>query len=330
MESLWQRLQLLSEHPSGVIDWASYRDSVCLVPLLSSGLLCFQGEESQAFLQGQLSSDVRQLNGENCQLSSYSTPKGRMQATFRVWKLQADYLLELPLAMLPALQKRLSMFIMRSKTKALDVSADWGLIGVVGGAARQWVEAIAGQALQDNAVHAMPRGAILALPGNRFILQVSADRFAQFWAEIKTQGVVSPEAVWEYASILAGEPRVTPATQEAFVAQMANLELVGGVSFTKGCYPGQEIVARTQYLGKLKRRTFRAHVASDSAVPGMEVFSPEMNGQASGQLMRVSPAPEGGQEILVVAQISSLEHGLHLGGIDGPVLDMRPLPYEVA
>ena len=331
MESIWHRLQLLTDTASTLAtDWTSYASSTCLVPLLGSGLLCFQGEESQSFLQGQLSSDIRLLTGANCQLSSYSTPKGRMQATFLAWKSEADYLLELPLLMLPALQKRLSMFIMRSKTKAIDASGDWGLIGVVGVQARQCAEAWAGKPLQDNEVFAQAKGQVLALPGNRFMLAIPADQLVEQWSQLCTQGVPASEALWEYASIVAGEPRVTPATQEAFVAQMANLELVGGVSFTKGCYPGQEIVARTQYLGKLKRRAFRAHVKADAVEPGMEVYSVEMNGQPSGVVMRASSAPEGGSELLVVAQMSSLEHGLHLGAVDGPLLEIRPLPYEVA
>jgi folate-binding protein YgfZ len=137
------------------------------------------------------------------------------------------------------------------------------------------------------------------------------------------------EPVWRLTEVRAGTPWITASTQEEFVPQMANMELIGAVSFNKGCYPGQEIVARTQYLGKLKRRMLRVRIDADVAA-GQDVFSPEMNGQASGKIMLAAPVGAGASEALVVVQMSSVEHGLHLGDVAGPKAEVLDLPYAVA
>jgi folate-binding protein YgfZ len=133
---------------------------------------------------------------------------------------------------------------------------------------------------------------------------------------------------WEWSLIQAGVPVVVAATQEAFVPQMANFDLVGGVSFKKGCYPGQEIVARTQYRGILKRRMALAHVAGgERPQPGQAVYSKEFGDQAAGTIVNAAPSPTGGFDALVVAQIESLGNGeLHLKSLDGPAMEVRKVP----
>jgi hypothetical protein len=125
---------------------------------------------------------------------------------------------------------------------------------------------------------------------------------------------------------------VTLPTQEEFVAQMLNYELIGGVSFSKGCYPGQEIVARTQYLGKLKKRMYRVRLGEGTApVPGQDLYAPDFPDQSAGKLVNVAPAAEGGFEALAVLQTSSAEAGeVHLGSPDGPRLEFLPLPYALS
>jgi tRNA-modifying protein YgfZ len=136
--------------------------------------------------------------------------------------------------------------------------------------------------------------------------------------------------VWNLLDIRAGIAWITPATQEQFVAQMTNYELIGGVDFKKGCYPGQEIVARTQYLGKLKRRMYRIHVDSALAA-GDELFSADFDGQASGMIVNAAPAPNGGFEALAVIQIeSAASQTMHVRTIDGPILKILDLPYAIS
>jgi len=162
-------------------------------------------------------------------------------------------------------------------------------------------------------------GIVVALGGERYLALMPA-------ASAPAPNA-SPDA-WELASIRAGVPVITAATQEAFVPQMANFDLVGGVSFKKGCYPGQEIVARTQYRGGLKRRMALAHVeGSERPVPGQSVYSGAFGDQSAGTIVNAAPAPEGGFDTLVVAQIESIERGdLRWKTPDGPRLEVRSHP----
>ena len=137
---------------------------------------------------------------------------------------------------------------------------------------------------------------------------------------------------WDWLDIRAGIPVVGPATQEAFVPQMANLDLIGGVSFTKGCYPGQEIVARMHYRGTLKQRMYLANVGGTQLPqPGDKLFSPEFGEQACGTIVNGAPSPEGGQDVLAVIQIASAEKGaVHWKSPNGPALKFMQLPYPLS
>lgn len=299
-------------------------------PLLQFGLIRFQGEDSQAFLQGQLSSDIRAITSNAAQYSSYSTPKGRMQASFLISRLGDDYLLQIAAELQAATQKRLSMFIMRSKTKAADVNSELVQVGVAGPHSAALITQLFGTSPNPFEVQHHANASVIGLDGPRFQIIASPEAMQIIWSQLREHGAIAAgTSTWQLTEIRAGAPWITAATVEEFVPQMTNLELIGGVSFTKGCYPGQEIVARTQHLGKLKRRTYRMHVDSLEVAAGQDVYSPEMNGQASGKIMLCAPAPQGGSELLVVAQIASLEQGLHLLNAEGPKLTQLSLPYAL-
>lgn len=303
--------------------------AVCC-PLSQYGLIRFQGEDSQAFLQGQLSSDIRALTNNAAQYSSYSTPKGRMQASFLISRQGDDYLLQIAAELQAAIQKRLAMFIMRSKTKASDANEQLVQVGLAGPNASAIITTLFGAAPAALEVQHHDQASVIGLEGARFQIIASPAAMQLIWPQLLANGATAAgTAVWQLTEIRAGAPWITAATQEEFVPQMANMELIGGVSFNKGCYPGQEIVARTQYLGKLKRRTYRMHVDSLDVTAGQDVYSPAMNGQASGKIMLAAPAPQGGTEVLVVAQIASLEQGLHLQDENGPKLTQLSLPYAL-
>ncbi|AZN36753.1 CAF17-like 4Fe-4S cluster assembly/insertion protein YgfZ [Iodobacter ciconiae] len=325
----WTDLQ--GKLQSGADELQALAENAVMSPLTNFAVIAFSGDETEAFLQGQLSSDVRALGENAAQYSSYSTAKGRMLASFLVFRRGNDYCLQIAAELQEAIQKRLSMFVMRSKTKARDASSELCLLGVAGPLATEKLSSVLG-ALPDVSFVSMHKEncTVIALPGQRYQLVITADAALALWQKLAAAGIVAAEeSLWRLSDIRAGVPWVSAATQEAFVAQMANLELIGGVSFTKGCYPGQEIVARTQYLGKLKRRMYRARIATELAGAGQDVFSSEMNGQASGKVMLAAQAGQGRWEVLLVAQIASLEHGLHLGSIDGPLLEMLDLPYSL-
>lgn len=309
---------------------AALASGAALVPLAHFGLVRFAGEETVAFLQGQLSSDVKLLGEDACQYSSYSTPKGRMLASFLVLRTGGEVYLQMPRALQSAIQKRLSMYVLRSKTRASDASGELLLLGLAGAKAGEMAKAAFGVLPEaDFGVAQFDGGWLARLPSDRVLLGVPADLLPVWWDKLVAAGALPAGGdAWTLADIRAGIPWVLPATQEEFVPQMANMELIGAVSFKKGCYPGQEIVARTQYLGKLKRRTF--HVRSDAPMqPGQAVFSPEMNGQASG-IVALSAQSEAGWEALVVVQLSSVEYGLHLDSPEGPALSILPLPYSLS
>lgn len=321
--------QLASTDPATA--YSALQTGAIVCPVSPAGLLRFSGEETQAFLHGQLSSDVKALSENQAQYSSYSTPKGRMQASFLLFRQGGDYWLQLADELAPPLQKRLSMFILRSKTRGTDASAEHALIGIAGPQAASLIQQTTGIAdLPTLGVQDTADGCVIALPGGRFQLLTTQESAAGITQRLLAAGgTPALSDAWRLTDIHAGIPWVTAATQEEFVLQMANLDLIGGVSFNKGCYPGQEIVARTRYLGKLKRRMYRAQITAESVTAGQDVFSPEMNGQPSGKILQSAPSGNGGHEALVITQISSLEHGLHLGELTGPSLEILPLPYPV-
>lgn len=310
---------------------AALENNAIVCALTPAGLLRFTGEASQAFLHGQLSSDINALNETTAQYSSYSTPKGRMLASFLVFQQQGDYWLQLADEQAAAMQKRLSIYIMRSKTRCTDASAERVLIGIAGPKAEAMICELAGiTQLAALSVHHTPDFSVMALPGQRYELVAIPEQAAILWKKLRHAGCTpASQCLWQLTDIRAGIPWIGAAAQEEYVLQMANLDLIGGVSFTKGCYPGQEIVARTRYLGKVKRRMYRASVACASVQTGQDVFSPEMNGQPSGKILCASQTTTGNWEVLVISQISSIEHGLHLGAADGPSLYILPLPYAI-
>jgi folate-binding protein YgfZ len=310
---------------------AEHNTEVC--ELSSFGLIRFSGPDGRAFLQGQLTCDVEALTPETSTYGSYCTPKGRILATFLLWRMGDDYFMQLPRALREAVQKRLSMYILRSKVQAADATADWVLLGLSGKTAATFVRMVCGKdpAEIHGVVHSNDATAI-RLPGERYELVIPATRAQPVKTMLAHQTEVTEPEHWDWLDIRAGIPFVGPATQEAFVPQMANLDLIGGVSFTKGCYPGQEIVARMHYRGTLKQRMYLASVPEgDPPRPGDKLYSPATGTQSCGTVVSAAPGPDGVFDALAVMQISAAEHReIHLRSPDGPELELEPLPYKVA
>jgi folate-binding protein YgfZ len=301
--------------------------AISVSPLTETGLLRFSGPDTQTFLQGQLSCDVAALQPLRATHGSYNTPKGRMLASFVLWRAGADYFMQLPRALCEPIRKRLSMYILRAKVQAADVSDDYALFGLVG---ENTVTALAVPAKSMTLAEAAG-GWALRLDARRVEVIVPAAKTAEIAELLKNEAEPADEAAWELAGIHAGIPVITPATQEEFVPQMANLDLIGGVSFSKGCYPGQEIVARMHYLGKLKQRMVLGHLENaDSAQPGDKLFNTELAEQAAGTVVNAAPAKTGGFDVLAVVQTSTFsDNGLHFGSLTGPALKLLPLPYSL-
>lgn len=298
-------------------------------PLTQFALLRASGEDALNFLQGQLSSDLRELNGANAQYSSYSSAKGRMLASFLVWRQGEAFYLMLSADIADAIQKRLSMFVLRAKVKIERVDREYRLLGVAGEAAADSLAAIGlvvpqeamslAEAAGGVAIRQRAGSYLLALPETTALESVSA---------LQDRASLVGNQAWDAFDIAAGIVWVTRPTQEQFVPQMANMDLIGAVSFKKGCYPGQEIVARTQYLGKLKRRLFRAMVSAEVAV-GDALYSPSVPGQAIGMVANTLRTGEEQMELLVVVQAAAWESGVFVGSLEGARLSPLTLPYDL-
>ncbi|MDB5802207.1 MAG: folate-binding protein YgfZ [Rhodocyclales bacterium] len=311
---------------------ASAASGTVLVPLTHTGLIRAEGEDTAVFLHNLLSNDVKKLPLHGAQFTSFNSAKGRMLANLTLWRDNSSYLLQLSTDLLATTHKKLSMFVMRSKVRLSDATDDFALIGVAGADAAAALDA-AGLTLPPE-VLTVSQGTVQAvrIDADRIVLIVPVAQAANVWQKLSLRGAKpAGTAAWRWLDIQAGVPQITAATQDEFVAQMLNFELLGGVNFQKGCYPGQEIVARTQYLGKLKKRMYLAHLdVVDAPLPGSDLFAPEFGEQSCGKLLSVAPAPQSGFDALAVLQIASFEGGqVHLGTPDGPLLTFGTLPYVV-
>ncbi|MHB1145195.1 MAG: CAF17-like 4Fe-4S cluster assembly/insertion protein YgfZ [Thiobacillus sp.] len=294
------------------------------------GVIAFRGDETATFLQGQLTNDVRSLHADAAQWNGYCSPKGRLLGNFLLWRQGEDYCLQLSGDILPGVLKRLSMFILRAKVQGRDASDESVRLVVAGPQARAAVSAAMGAVpeapMRSTACEA---GQVIRVGDDKFVLSIVPERAAAVWQVLRQTATPVGAPVWDWLRLNAGIPMIVAATQEQFVPQMVNLEVIGGVSFQKGCYPGQEIVARSQYLGKLKRRMFLAHVDAEAA-PGDSLYSADIAGQATGTVVNAAPAPSGGFDVLAVAQVESANtQTLHLKAADGAALHLKPLPYAL-
>lgn len=303
------------------------------VPLTHLGLIRCQGEDAVGFLHNLLSNDIKKLGSDAAQWSSFNSAKGRMLASLLLWKEAEGLAFAVSADIRAMLQKKLSMYVLRSKVKLSCADEDVVLIGVSGADVAN-VLAAAGAETPPAPMKQTVSGSLrsIRLDTRNAVLAVDAASAPEVFGRLLGAGAVKAgSAAWQLAMIRAGLPLITAATQEEFVAQMLNFEVIGGVSFHKGCYPGQEIVARMQYLGKLKKRMYRVHLDCDQApAAGTDLFAADFGDQSVGKLVNVVPAPDGGYEALAVMQTSSASSGdVHAGAPDGPRLEILDLPYTL-
>jgi folate-binding protein YgfZ len=247
-------------------------------------------------------------------------------AYFHLLRRGAEYVLLLPRSTAPAAGELLRKMIFRSQVALRDATGDLIVHGLAGEPAAALVEERAGRPLSvPGAAADAGDVSVLRVPGLTPRFELLASRGAVPWAA-PTAG---PEA-WELADVAAGEPAVYPQTAEAFLPQFLDLDRRGGLSFKKGCFPGQEVVARTQHLGDVKRRLALAHVVTDRVPePGEPLRVEREDGDRDGgTVVRAAPGPEGGVFLLAVVPVAERESGraIHLGRADGPALAFRELP----
>ena len=311
---------------------AAARDATVVVPLLHLGVIGIEGDDAKSFLHNQLTSDINHLGEAGAQHSAWCTAKGRMLASFLVWRQGEGYRLALAAELVSDLAKRFRMYILRAKATVTDLSGTLLLIGLSGPRAAEALSA-AGLPKPDGVLEVGVEGdtRVMRLDADRLVVAVPEHQAAAAWAALTAIARPAGTGAWRWLDVRAGLPLVTGATREEFVPQMINYELIGGVSFNKGCYPGQEIVARTHYLGKLKKRMYRVHGdTADLPAAGADLYAPEFGEQSAGKVVMAAPAPETGWDALVVLQTTTAEAGVvHLGAPDGPQLGFLPLPYAL-
>lgn len=297
-------------------------DGTCALSHL--GVIQAVGPDAASFLHGQLTQDFALLGAGQARLAALCTAKGRMIASFIGIRPEPELiLLVCSKDILAATLKRLSMFVMRAKLKLTDASDAFSLYGV------------AGLALARNGADpATAPGQRSAIGDASVVSLYPADGVPRaLW--IAPAGSAAPagdpldEALWQWGEVRSGIVTLTTPIVEAFVPQMLNYESVGGVNFKKGCYPGQEVVARSQFRGTLKRRAFL--VRSNAPIEaGQEVFAADDAEQPVGTVAQAAHAPDDSWAGLVSMQIAALDGGgLHAGGAAGPVLTVEPLPYPL-
>lgn len=302
------------------------------LPDIAAGFLCAvdhlgmieaSGDDAASFLHNQLTNDILGLEQGRVGLAGYCSPKGRLLASLMVLRQGSRIFLILPSEILPSFLKRLQMFVLRSKVTLKDVSDQWLMIGAASipsdSASPIW------NCTTDQ------HGTRIRVPDadglQRWLWVGKPEGAQQAWALWSTQLPTVPASIWRWSEIIAGLPQIVEATREQFVPQMINFELVGGVNFKKGCYPGQEIVARSQYLGKTKRRMLLAFTNDSTASAGVEVFSVNDPEQPCGMVVNAEAGPDGRMACLVELKMEAREASVHLRSVNGRTLEFGELPY---
>lgn len=287
------------------------------------GVIRVEGPDASAFLQGQLTQDFSALGLAEARLAAYCSAKGRMLASFVGFKRSpAEVLLVCAQDLLAPTLKRLGMYVLRAQARLSDASADYQLFGLLG----ESMDSLAGTGQPAWHKADFDAASLVVLPS-------AQDQARGLWVAAASApapvGPVLPLEAWLWAEVCSGIAPVTAATVDAFVPQMLNYESVGGVNFKKGCYPGQEIVARSQFRGTLKRRAYRVHCGAGLA-PGDAVFHEADAGQPCGMVALAAPCPGGGYDAIISIQTAAAATGaLTAKGPEGPSLERQTLPYEL-
>src|SRR3989344_4779805 len=296
--------------------------------LSHEGILAVRGPDANKFLQGQVTCNLNYLSDSYSSLGARCTPKGRMQSSFRILSVSDGYLLAMASDLLDAQLTDLKKYAVFSKSKLTDESQDWLRIGLNG--ADDILHSL-GLELAATADSVARRDDLLALrlSDGRAELWIPADQATAVQAQVASQLPEAPLNDWLLAQVRAGIGQVVGSTRELFIPQMINLQAVGGVSFKKGCYTGQEIVARMQYLGKLKRRLQRLSLAgSELPAVASELFSPAHRSSV-GEVVLAAQSKNGVELLAVLQDEAALNGVIHLGSAECSTLSVLDLPYTL-
>jgi len=305
-----------------------------MAALTDLGAVAASGADAAQFLNSQLTVDVTAIDAQRWQLGAYCSVKGRVMALFEMVRSEDGFLLLLPAERAGPLRTALARYVLRSKVRLQDAAGQWAVFGLTGAGIEAALQAAGLQCPEAPwTCRVLEGGARLArVPasprsGSRLMLLVPAGAAPSWRQKLAAIAQVDP-SVWWWSKIDAGLPDVFSATQERFVPQMLNLDVLGGVHFSKGCYPGQEVVARSQYLGKLRRRMARGHAEKASAAD--DLFGADSAGGPVGTVVMAASSPDGGVDLLLECP-SELARGasLRIGEARSAPVSLGEVPYPM-
>lgn len=304
-----------------------------IMDLSQFGLIGIHGDDACDFMQNLFCNDVRDVTEEKSQLNAFCSAKGRIIANFLLFMRGDSYYLQLPDQQMEMMLKKLQMYKLRSKVEVIDASNSFVRIGCSGPTIEQELSPIFPHLPQEvGDVVQLNKLTLIRVAGihPRFELIGGFDEVKSAWQRLDVQAAQVGSYQWQLHDILSGLPNIYPQTSEAFVPQTANLHLINSLSFSKGCYPGQEVVARSQYLGKLKRSMYRLHLdASEGAQAGDEIVNG--SGEVAGKVVDCQPSADQGFELLAVLRIADAKKNkLRLAVGNEKSLTLCKLPYQNA
>ncbi len=312
-------------------------DDGIVAPLPEFGLIAASGADATSFLHAQLTNDLEHLPAEQARWYGYCTPKGRLLATVLGWRSAEEILLWVPRPLAAGLCQRLARYVMRAKVKLEDRSNDTALFGLAGTRAAALLAGLGVQAPEPLAVAVAGDLTIVGLPPAlpapgtpRWLLVAPAVRTEELWSELGGNLTPASSTRWRWLELRSGMARVVPVTSGRHVPQTLNLDLLGGVNFQKGCYPGQEVVARTHYRGTAKRRMFLGKLDGNEPLPGEDILA-DGAAEAIGSVIIAAANPAGGAELLFEAHssvvLASIEQGTPVLRVGSRALVLAAPPF---
>lgn len=294
------------------------------------GLIKVTGDDAEKLLQGQFTNDVRQVTAGKNQLNAWCSHKGRILTSFRLFKRDDAYYLLLPQDSVAFTIKRLQMYILRTAVKLEEVSDSLFRIGIAGNHSAQILTECLGKTPPSgvDSSWTTDKITVLQIPGTRPRYLVFSETPQDLWQCATKTAHQAGAAAWQLLDILAGLPQIVPVTAEAFVPQMVNFHAIGGVNFKKGCYTGQEVVARMQYLGSLKRCMYLARIDTDSIPQPGDALYITNSEDSVGKIVNAVALPERGAMVLAVIKIHHAKTDeIHWQNQQGEILQLLELPY---
>lgn len=318
---------------TGITEELKATTKACISPLTHYGIIAISGPDAPAFIQNQFSNDVRLVSANHSQLNAYCSPKGRVLAFFRLLLLHDRYLLILPKERLTAIQQRLKMFVLMSQVTIEDISEQLALVGCCGGDTEDNLKKHFAELPELGECKEENQTFVINVSNSRqqYIVLGPTSAMPEIWNQLSESATITGPHMWQWHSIQAGIPEVYENTADEFVPQMLNLHSINAINFKKGCYPGQEVVARMHYLGKQKRRMYLGWIGGNSKpLPGENLISKQdPGGQSVGKIVCATQAPQGGFDLLAVIQTKYVGTNEQITTKSNEEILFRELPYVV-